>query len=147
MGQPFATSFACMSAIHCGTCRALESGRAWRVSLGKVFELPPRAPDFDCPLGKPWGWTPPAGQGVEAQLEARRPAHESPGVQAHDAELEMWAECDECGHQLWPSGSARGCKLIEDGKPCALGKRVQDNGPWPDVCPRNTQLKGDPRAR
>lgn len=33
----------------------MEGGRAWRESLGKVFELPAGIVDFECPYGFKWG--------------------------------------------------------------------------------------------
>jgi len=49
-----------MSHAHCGACRAKDGGRQWRESLANAFELPPDAPDFTCPHGRPWGYIPPS---------------------------------------------------------------------------------------
>lgn len=53
----FASSFACRSGAHCRQCRDLQHGRAWRLRLAATHTLPPNAPDFDCPHGKPWGFS------------------------------------------------------------------------------------------
>jgi hypothetical protein len=58
------------------------------------------------------------------------------------SERSDWRLCDECDHQHWPSGSARGCKLIDDGVPCSLGARLRKGGPWPESCPRRTSPEG-----
>lgn len=50
----------CPLMAHCTTCRDLEGGRAWRQSLATAFELPPGAPDFQCPHDRPWGYVPTA---------------------------------------------------------------------------------------
>ncbi len=53
----FVESPHCSWRAHCQTCRAqTEAGRAFRVSLGQAFMLPPGAPDFPCPHGRPWGY-------------------------------------------------------------------------------------------
>lgn len=56
----FIEDFACGSGVHCVTCRDKSDGRLFRLSLGKVFQLPDNAPDFECPHGKPWGWQKPS---------------------------------------------------------------------------------------
>ncbi len=54
----FTDSADCAARLHCETCRAREAGRAFRVSLGGLFALPPGAPDFPCPHGRRWNWRP-----------------------------------------------------------------------------------------
>ena len=71
--RPFTETPHCRSGGHCRTCRDLEEGRAWRLSLAAGFALPPGAPDFACPRGKAWGWRPPdrgLGDTVERFLHA-----------------------------------------------------------------------------
>ena len=41
-------------------CRDREGGRAWRIGLSIICELPPDAPDFACPWGLQWGYQPPS---------------------------------------------------------------------------------------
>ena len=55
MSNLFTDSAACRSRYHCATCRNLEGGRTFRISLGLVKELPSDAPDFSCPHGIEWG--------------------------------------------------------------------------------------------
>ena len=45
----------CKSGAHCNTCRELEGGRAWRISIGKAFALPEEGVDFECPYELAWG--------------------------------------------------------------------------------------------
>lgn len=57
----------CRSRAHCAACRALESGRAFRISVLSAFPLSSSplegedggegssSPDFPCPSGLPWG--------------------------------------------------------------------------------------------
>jgi len=52
--KPFTDTLACRSRKHCGTCRDLVGGRAWRESLGRLLALPGDATDFPCPHGLPW---------------------------------------------------------------------------------------------
>lgn len=139
MREQFTDSYHCWSGVHCGFCRNRESGRDWRLSLGKVFELPPGAPDFECPHGKPWGYVPPPGSIATPTASADRSpaaAGESPGVAALNAELDAWELCDSCDFQDWPSGAARNCRLIPGCSPCTLGSRLRNGGPWPQNCPR-----------
>ncbi len=49
----------CQLRVHCRACRDLDGGRAFRNSIAEHYELPPGAPDFECPLGVPWGYNPP----------------------------------------------------------------------------------------
>lgn len=105
-------------------CRDLDGGRRFRESLSRVFSLPGDAVDFVCPYARDWGWAPEPGDRIATQLPISRGE-------------DIYAACDECDHQVWPSGGARGCELIGGGKPCALGARLRVGGPWPDVCPRN----------
>ena len=63
----------CVLEAHCTLCRAFNAGHSWRASLAKVFELPPGAPDFACPHGKPWGWTAEPGAVVVAHGADFRP--------------------------------------------------------------------------
>lgn len=58
MKLTLATSGICGSGGHCGTCRKLDAGRAFRASLGRYVELPPGGVDFPCPYGRPWGFAP-----------------------------------------------------------------------------------------
>lgn len=46
----------CDMEYGCETCRD-PAETEWRQSLGVAYELPPGAPDFVCPRGKPWGYT------------------------------------------------------------------------------------------
>jgi hypothetical protein len=135
----------CNATGSCYTCRNREAGRPWRISLGKVFELPPGAPDFSCPHGKPWGYQPPPeARGVlNPTLTPTQAASVQPGASAGpsrpvpaDNDLDAWELCDSCDNQVWISGSPRGCKLLENGTPCALGKCWRGEWPWPDGCPR-----------
>jgi hypothetical protein len=48
----FFESEACVSRLHCDTCRARHAGRVWRGALRKAFRLP--GVDFNCPEGKAW---------------------------------------------------------------------------------------------
>ena len=43
----------CSTEAHCGTCRDLEGGRAWRQSIVEHFEV--HNVDFSCPHGHKWG--------------------------------------------------------------------------------------------
>jgi len=95
-------------------------GRAFRVSLSRVFVMPADAPDFECPYGKSWGWC-------------------GPGATADALNADPWETCDECDHQDWPSGGARSCNLIDGCTPCRLGALLRAGGPWPDGCPRKTK--------
>ena len=54
MSNFFVDSAACQSRSHCKTCRSLEGGRAFRISIGHVKKLPADAPDFACPHGIEW---------------------------------------------------------------------------------------------
>lgn len=53
MVTTFFQSAHCVTATHCGICRQLYSGRAFRVSLLNVFPSLGEV-DFACPAGKPW---------------------------------------------------------------------------------------------
>lgn len=46
----------CNLVVHCNVCRDRKGGRAWRKEISKVFSVPAGWPDFECPLGKPWGY-------------------------------------------------------------------------------------------
>lgn len=64
----FVLTNTCTSNLHCHTCRNKEDGRNWRTLQAKIWEMPPGAPDFECPKergAKPWGYNkvPAAGFG------------------------------------------------------------------------------------
>jgi len=48
----------CQTEMHCGTCRNLEGGRAWRQGIAAHFSVP--EVDWPCPKGHKWGWTGPS---------------------------------------------------------------------------------------
>lgn len=51
----FTESAACTSGLHCATCRDTgKAGTQFRAAMGRSFQLPPDAPDFACPQGKPF---------------------------------------------------------------------------------------------
>lgn len=56
--QLFVLTNHCKTKVHCKTCRSKESGRPWRTSLQKMFELPEGNVDFECPWGETWGSSP-----------------------------------------------------------------------------------------
>jgi hypothetical protein len=70
MSRRFTQTSHCRGGRHCGACRDLEGGRAWRASLARLFVLPQGAPDFACPYGKGWGHVPrvPAGERIRPGL-------------------------------------------------------------------------------
>lgn len=70
--RAFAETIHCKSSAHCRQCRQLEQGRPWRGSLAKAFTLPPGAPDFACPYGKPWGHVPPPDPDVHRDRDAKK---------------------------------------------------------------------------
>lgn len=77
----------------CETCRD-PSQTEWRQSLGVAYELPPGAPDFACPRGKPWGYT---GKGLGDRVAAwiKRILRYVAGPQAV-----QWAErCGACSRR------------------------------------------------
>ena len=44
----------CRREKHCGTCRDLEGGRAWRKDKKERYGAPEA--DWPCPKGHPWGY-------------------------------------------------------------------------------------------
>ena len=48
----------CRLEAHCGTCRNLEGGRAWRKQIAERSVV--EGVDWPCPRGKAWGWTGPS---------------------------------------------------------------------------------------
>ena len=58
----------CKSGAHCNTCRDMEDGRAWRISIGKAFALPDEGVDFECPYELAWGDTSTAPAVPESSL-------------------------------------------------------------------------------
>ena len=56
MRQFFDTTH-CRGGARCRTCRDLEAGRKWRLSIRAAFEVPDL--DWECLRGHPWGWTGP----------------------------------------------------------------------------------------
>lgn len=47
----------CQAEVFCERCRSkTEWGRDKRESWAKRFAMPPGGDDFECPLGKPWGF-------------------------------------------------------------------------------------------
>lgn len=108
----------CRREAHCGTCRNLEGGRAWRQDKMERYG----APEVDWPCPKhPWGYEPP-----EREVVKREP---DPPFAA-----ERRKACKACGE--------RDCflqRLLRD-KPCAkafqarivLPGMVCPKGRWPD---------------
>ena len=115
----------CVSRQHCTVCRQRSAGRKWRESVVRIATLSVAECDWPCPLGLEWN---PSAErlrefcGVASTMTLSGPDY---------------TICDSCDHQHWPSGAARGCKLIDDGQPCSLGARLRVGGPWPPNCPRN----------
>ena len=66
----FTKSPHCRHEAHCGTCRNLEGGRAWREQIAKRFSVP--EVDWSCPRGHEWGYKPPA-----RESKATKPDSES----------------------------------------------------------------------
>ena len=125
-GPVTAGSPSCARAGLCARCRTAGSyGDVVRAFVLRKF-LPDRAELTDCPFGR----------GAIIVNAAELGPLVLTSVPPAALKDEDYAQCDECQYQDWPSGSARGCKLIESGKPCALANRIRANGPWPDVCPR-----------
>jgi len=44
----------CRREVHCGRCRDLEGGRAWRQGIAKRFTV--ESVDWPCPRGYDWGY-------------------------------------------------------------------------------------------
>ena len=104
----------CESQVHCGRCRDLVAGRAWRISLGKFYALPGNVIDFDCPQGKPFDAEPGPDRGKAAE----------PPVL-----LEKCRACDHFSGQICELQFPKGCcwntwqKFIQEGVcPMALPK-------------------------
>jgi hypothetical protein len=51
------SSIICTSRLNCKDCRNKEGGRYWRLTLAQVYRLPEDKVDFECPHGKPWGFS------------------------------------------------------------------------------------------
>ena len=84
----------CRREVHCGRCRDLEGGRAWRKGISKRFNVPEA--DWPCPKGHEWGYKPTA-----REPKATKPDSES--VVARRAACEACdVEAVECGvkHRL-----------------------------------------------
>jgi len=105
--KAFTDGHHCHARVHCGTCRSREEGRGWRESLAKAFELPPGAPDFDCPHGLPWGF-----EGA------------APAITTEPTYAEVLAVCVECPE-------AAGCAFMHRGR-CGRQAIVSHIG---EVCP------------
>ncbi|HUX02246.1 MAG TPA: hypothetical protein VMY35_14875 [Phycisphaerae bacterium] len=51
----------CRREMHCGTCRDLEGGRAWRKQIAERFTV--EGVDWPCPKGHDWEYEPPEERG------------------------------------------------------------------------------------
>lgn len=62
----------CFSRTHCVTCRDLDGGRDWRISLSQAYDVP--GVDFPCPHLFPWGYKPLGAieAGFDPEVEKRR---------------------------------------------------------------------------
>ncbi len=65
------SSIICTSRLNCKDCRNQEGGRYWRLTLAQVYRLPEDKVDFECPHGKPWGFSesPKRGQPKEETVD------------------------------------------------------------------------------
>ena len=102
----------CRREAHCGTCRDLEGGRAWREQIAERFAV--ESVDWPCPKGHPWGYVP-----SERTPAKREP--EPPFV------AERRKACEACGEE--------DCflkRLLKD-KPCGFRARIVRPGM---VCPK-----------
>lgn len=115
--------------VHCGTCRNLERGRGWRESVVRFFDLPNNVADFDCPLGRPWGWQPvtdsldaepstvqKVAHIVKAPLRFGRALIQRVSVEQRDRRLAICHACPEvhdgvCGELLRLTRHACGCMV------------------------------------
>lgn len=57
----------CRREAHCGTCRNLEGGRAWRQGIAEQFAV--LSVDWPCPRGHPWGYEPPEREPAKREPE------------------------------------------------------------------------------
>ncbi len=57
----------CRSGAHCRRCRSHAGGRRFRASI--ITHLPGLQEDYECPLGKPWNYTP-----MSESLPLQKPA-------------------------------------------------------------------------
>jgi len=113
----FVKSPHCHREAHCGTCRNLEGGRAWRQQIAERFVV--EGVDWPCPHGKSWGW-----MGPEREQAKREP--EPPFVAARRKACEA---CDEEACFLKRMLTTKSCafraRIVRLGMVCPKGK-------WPE---------------
>lgn len=104
----FTESKACTSNRHCRTCRDRDGGRAFRAGLAAAFTLPPDAPDFACPVDKPWGYDEPPPVPVLPARVPRPPDPERKSKRLAKLGPPLWRE-----FHLWAmaGGPDRACWL------------------------------------
>lgn len=132
----------CASGRHCPTCRDREGARPWRTALGQAFELPPGAPDFECPLGRPWGYAS-AGAPVPPATHSAMNGHAADAMAA--AVVDQTTQqarrdiCDDCPEHVSREYDLLACRLIQHGAPCAYTRAVEQGqcplDRWPALQP------------
>ena len=60
----------CRREAHCGTCRDLEGGRAWREQTAELFNV--MEVDWPCPRGHEWGYEPPERKSITTAATMNR---------------------------------------------------------------------------
>ena len=107
----------CLREAHCGTCRDLEGGRAWRQGLAKRFKV--EGVDWPCPRGYDWGHKP---QPREPKAVKPEPAFV----------VERRAACLACDED---EGACPLKRLLKEGRICcAFQARIARPGM---VCPKD----------
>lgn len=101
-----AESLECRSGLICGKCRDREGGRALRAGLGRTLEVPPGAPDYECPLGRPWGFVPPNSAPAIVAHVPPAPAADAAVAQARERACRA---CDEFNGAVCERQFSCGC--------------------------------------
>lgn len=117
MRSSFETSQLCLSGAFCSSCRALETGKRQRRTLARSYRLPPGAPDFPCPHGRPWS------DDEEPHRDDRC-----------SNEIERRVVCGVCPNYI-AREERQTCRLFR-GADCSYDRAMITGGPWPDECPQ-----------